>query len=192
MPHIRKISFLLLVSSSCILAQSPFGFGLKAGVPLNDALSVTPSSVADYVENTNRYIIGPFVEFRLPAGFGVEIDALYRSYDFRKTLPVEPTVSAGDWEFPVLAKKSLLRGPIQPYIEGGVALSHLSVRNVVELNHTNNYGIVLGAGVSLHVGPVRIAPEIRYDGWVFHNFDSPFGGLNSNRNQAAILVGVSF
>jgi hypothetical protein len=192
MPHKRKIFFLLLVSSTSIMAQSPFGFGLKAGVPLNDALSVTPNSVVDYVENTHRYIIGPFVEFRLPAGFGIEIDALYRSYDFRETLPAAPTVSAGDWEFPVLAKKSLLHGPIQPYIEGGVALSHLSVKNVVELNHTNNSGIVLGAGVSLHVGPVRIAPEIRYDGWVFHNFDSPFGGLNSNRNQAAVLVGVSF
>lgn len=175
-----------------MLAESPVGFGLKAGVPLNDALSVRPNTVADYVENTHRYVIGPFVEFRLPAGFGVEIDALYRSYAFRETLPASPTVSTGAWEFPVLAKKNFFGGPIQPYIEGGVALSHLSVKNVIELNHANNAGIVLGAGVSLHVGPVRIAPEIRYDGWVFHNFDSPFGGLNSNRNQASILVGVSF
>jgi len=50
-----------------MVAQSPFGFGLKAGVPLSDALSADPSSPVAYVESTNRYIIGPFVEIRLPA-----------------------------------------------------------------------------------------------------------------------------
>jgi opacity protein-like surface antigen len=188
----RKTFFLLFATTTGILAQSPFGFGLKAGVPLNDALSVPAGGAVDYIENTNRYVIGPFAEFRLPSGFSLEIDALYRSYDFRETLPSEPTVSTGAWEFPVLAKKRLFGGPIQPYIEGGVALSHLSVKDVVELNHRDNYGIVLGAGVSFHAGPVRIAPEIRYNGWIFQNFSSPFGGLNSNRNQATVLVGVSF
>jgi opacity protein-like surface antigen len=96
------------------------------------------------------------------------------------------------WEFPLLAKKSLFGGPIRPYIEGGVALSHLSVNDVLELNHRNNYGIVLGAGVSLHLGAVRVTPEIRYNGWAFQSFSSPFGGLHSNRNQATVLVGIGF
>lgn len=192
MPYIRKTLFLLLLSSTFVLAESPFGFGLKAGVPLNDALSTTPGGAIDYFQSTNRFTIGPFAEFRLPSGFSVEIDALYRSYSFRQDLPAAPSVSTNAWEFPVLAKKSLFGGPIQPYVEGGVALSHLSVKDVAELNHTNNYGIVLGAGVSLHVGPVRVAPEIRYNGWAFQNFSSPFGGLHSNRNQATVLVGVSF
>ncbi len=64
--------------------------------------------------------------------------------------------------------------------------------DVVELNHRNNYGIVLGAGVSIHLGLFRIAPELRYNGWAFKNFDSPTGSLQSNRNQAAVLVGISF
>jgi len=92
----------------------------------------------------------------------------------------------------VLARKGLFGGPIQPYIEGGVALSHLSVNDVIELNHRNNYGIVLGAGVSLHLGLFRLAPEIRYTGWAFRDFDTPMGALQSNRNQAAVLVGISF
>ena len=192
MLYIRKTFFLLLVSSTLVLAESPFGFGLKAGVPLNDALSTTPGGAIDYFQSTNRFTIGPFAEFRLPSGFSVEIDALYRSYSFRQALPAAPSVSTNAWEFPVLAKKSLFGGPIQPYVEGGVALSHLSVKDVAELNHSNNYGIVLGAGVSFHVGPVRVAPEIRYNGWAFQNFSSPFGGLHSNRNQATVLVGVSF
>ena len=188
----NKKLILFLVGTVAALAQSPFGFGLKAGVPLNDALSTPPGGAIDYFQSTHRFTIGPFAEFRLPAGFSVEIDALYRSYSFREALPQASSVSTNAWEFPVLAKKSLFGGPIQPYIEGGVALSHLSVKDVAELNHSNNYGIVLGAGVSLHVGPVRVAPEIRYNGWAFQSFSSPFGGLNSNRNQATVLVGVSF
>jgi len=190
-----KTFFLFFVGIAPLLAQSPFGFGLKAGVPLNDALSADPSSPVAYVESTHRYIIGPFVEIRLPARFSVEVDALYRSYEYRQSpgdFIVARSVSPGAWEFPVLARKALLGGPIQPYIEGGVALSHLSVADVLELNHRNNYGIVLGAGVSLHLGLFRIAPELRYNGWAFKNFDSPLGSLQSNRNQAAFLVGISF
>src|SRR5579871_4609294 len=127
----RKTFFLFLVGIAPLLAQSPFGFGLKAGVPLNDALSADPSASIPYVENTHRYVIGPFVEVRLPSRFSVEVDALYRSYDYRQTLAtradVAASVSPGAWEFPVLARKALFGGPIQPYVEGGVALSHLSV-----------------------------------------------------------------
>ncbi len=191
----RKTFFLFFVGIAPLLAQSPFGFGLKAGVPLNDALSADPTAAIPYVENTHRYVIGPFVEVRLPSRFSVEVDALYRSYDYRETLAnwfAPASVSPGAWEFPVLARKALLGGPIQPYIEGGVALSHLSVGDVVELNHRNNYGIVLGAGVSLHLGLFRIAPELRYNGWAFKDFDSPTGSLQSNRNQVAVLVGIGF
>jgi len=191
-----KTFFLLLLGIVPALAQFPVGFGLKAGIPLNDALSVNPGAAIPYLENTHRYIIGPFVEFRLPARFSVEVDALYRSYDYQQVVNsrvgfLQPT-STGAWEFPVLARKGLFGGPIQPYIEGGVALSHLSVNDVIELNHRNNYGIVLGAGVSLHLGLFRLAPEIRYTGWAFRDFDTPMGALQSNRNQAAVLVGISF
>jgi len=180
------------VASAAALAQQPFGFGLKAGVPLSHALSTTPGNAINYVETTHRYTIGPYAEFRLPSGFSVELDALYRSYSFRQTLPVAPAISTGAWEFPLLARKRLFGGPIEPYIEGGVALSHLSVKDIAELNHRTNGGVVLGAGVSFHLGLVRVTPEIRYNGWIFRNLSSPFGGLESNRNQATVLVGIGF
>lgn len=196
MIEVNKKLLLFLVATAAALAQSPFGFGLKAGVPLTDALSTTPGGAIDYFQSTHRFTVGPYAEVRLPAGFSVELDALYRSYDYGQVgnsrVGTPQSVSAGAWEFPLLAKKSLFGGPIQPYIEGGVALSHLSVNDVVELNHRDNYGIVLGAGVSFHLGLFRIAPEIRYNGWAFQNFSSPFGGLNSNRNQATVLVGIGF
>ena len=192
----NKKLILFLLATGAALAESPFGFGLKAGVPLSDALSTSPGGAINYVQSTHRYTIGPYAEFRLPSGFSVELDALYRSYDYGQVgnsrVDVPQAVSTGVWEFPLLAKKSLLGGPIQPYIEGGVALSHLSVNDVLELNHRNNYGIVLGAGVSLHVGGIRVTPEIRYNGWAFQNFSSPFGNLHSNRNQPTVLVGIGF
>ncbi|MDP9115058.1 MAG: PorT family protein [Acidobacteriota bacterium] len=191
----HKTFSLFLVGIAPLLAQGPFGFGLKAGVPLNDALTADCGAAISYIENTHRYVIGPFVEVRLPSRFSVEVDALYRSYDYSQPpgdFLVPRSVSSGTWEFPVLARKALLGGPIQPYIEGGVALSHLSVNDVIELNHRNNYGIVLGAGVSFHLGLFRVAPEIRYNGWAFKGFDSPTGLLQSNRNQMSILVGIGF
>jgi len=107
-----KTFFLFFVGIVPVVAQSPFGFGLKAGVPLNDALSADLGAPVAYVESTHRYIIGPFVEVRLPARFSVEVDALYRSYEYRQLsgwVVAPPAVSPGAWEFPVLARKALRR-----------------------------------------------------------------------------------
>ena len=63
---------------------------------------------------------------------------------------------------------------------------------MIELNHRNNYGVVIGGGVELHLGIIKITPELRYNGWALRNFTSPVGALESNRNQAVVLVGISF
>ena len=188
---LKTISLFLFVTAS-LLAQ-PFSLGLKAGVPLTDALSVQPSDAVQYVQNTHRYTVGPYFELHLPARLSIEVDALYRSYDYRQIQPASTTQPVSSWEFPVLAKYQLLGGPIRPYIEGGVSFSRLTdVAEVVDLNHRNNYGIVIGGGVEFRLGPLRISPEIRYNGWALQNFSSPLGALTSNRNQAAVLVGIGF
>ena len=192
----RKTFLLFLVVAASLFAQ-PVGVGIKAGIPLNDALSVKPSGAIQYLENTHRYTVGPFIELRLPAHLALEVDALYRSYEYSQVVQTLHyqlrTQSANAWEFPVLAKYKLLGGPIQPYLEGGVAFSRLmDIPDVIELNHRNNYGVVIGGGVELHLGIMRITPEIRYNGWTFQNFSTPLGALESNRNQAAVLVGISF
>jgi hypothetical protein len=188
----QKTVLLFLVAAASLLAQ-PVGLGLKAGIPLNDALSLRPTTTLQYLQDTHRYTVGPFLELRLPAHSAIEIDALYRSYEYRRIVPTLAAQSANSWEFPVLGKYKLLGGPIQPYIEGGVAFSRLTdIPDVVELNHRNNYGVVLGGGVELHLGFIRVTPEIRYNGWALRNFTTPLGQLQSNRSQAAVLVGISF
>jgi opacity protein-like surface antigen len=185
----QRTFLLFLVCASAAFAQI-IGAGLKVGAPLTDALNVNPSNAISYVESTHRYVVGPYFELRLPERFSVEFDALYRSYEYQRF--AGPSVSPSVWEFPLLAKKTLFGGPLQPYVEGGVSLAHVSVNDVIELNHRTNYGVVLGAGVSFHLGFVKIAPELRYNGWAFRNFDSPDGALQSNRNQASLLVGIGF
>src|SRR5260370_12155535 len=111
---------LYLVAAVSLFAQ-PVSVGVKAGVPLTDALSVRPGAALQYLEDTHRYTVGPFIELRLPAHLALEIDALYRSYEYSQVTRRMVTQSVNSWEFPVLAKYKLLGGPIQPYIEDAVA-----------------------------------------------------------------------
>src|SRR5205814_5398215 len=67
--------------------DSPIGIGVKGGVPLNDAFVVQQSNPIRYVADTHRYTFGPYVDLRLPAGFGVEVDALYKTYEYRQVVP---------------------------------------------------------------------------------------------------------
>jgi hypothetical protein len=47
-------------------------------VPLNYPAPFPRCSIQNYKDESRPYTIGPSVEFRLPVGFAVEIDALYR------------------------------------------------------------------------------------------------------------------
>ena len=182
----------LVVAAAGACAQ-PIGVGLKSGAPLNDAFSVRTPNPLGYAAEARHFIAGPYIELNLPAHLAIEIDALYRSYGYRAAAVQGSAVDAGSWEFPVLGKYRMFSGPIRPYIEGGVAFSRLTdVPRVIELNRKNNYGMVAGAGVELRLGFARISTEIRYNGWTRRFFDSPGGYLQSNRNQAVVLVGIGF
>ena len=138
-----KTFFLFFVLTSSALAQ-PIGVGIKAGVPLTDALTLKPSTTLQYLQDTHRFTVGPYVELHLPAHLVIEIDALYRSYEFQRVIPSAAKQSVSSWEFPVLGKYKLFGGPIQPYIEGGVAFSRLSdIPSITELQHRNNRPLVV-------------------------------------------------
>jgi opacity protein-like surface antigen len=173
--------------------SSPIGIGVKGGVPLNDAFVVREQNPVSYIADTHRYIVGPYVELRLPAGFGIELDALYQTYEYRQVVPAPVRdQNSHDWQFPLLVKYRFLPGPVKPYVEAGAAFSHLSVHDVRELDDRNTWGFVLGGGVDVRVGPVHITPEIRYTGWTSRHFDSPGTLLQSNRNVAAVMLGIGF
>jgi len=199
--------------------SQPFSFGVRGGLPMTDFLSATQSGNFSFTSNTNRYIVGPTAELRLPFGLGVEVDALYRRFSYNGTGVIAGTggvvqttsTSSGAWEFPLLLKYRLKAPIIHPYIDGGVAWDTLSgltqavtntlaghptstssTSNPAELTNNTTTGFVLGAGVSVKVLLIRISPEIRYTRWGAKHFLDPNGGLSSNQNQAEFLVGITF
>lgn len=185
----KTFSFIfVLLGFAGIAAAQPVIGGLKIGAPLTDAFNIASSpSLQTITANANDYTLGPFVEVKLPFKFSIEADALYRGYSFGIS---GQTTNAHSWDFPIVAKYHLLKGPINPYIEGGLDFSHLSdIPNAFPLNHNSNFGIVVGAGVQLNLLVLRISPEIRYTGDTLKNFA---GVVDSNRNQLAFLVGIGF
>ena len=121
----KTFSFIfVLLGWAGIAAAQPVMAGLKIGAPLTDAFSVANSGTLQSVTaNANDYTLGPFVEVKLPFKFSIEADALYRGYSFGVA---GQSVGAHSWDFPIVAKYHLLKGPINPYIEGGLDFSHLS------------------------------------------------------------------
>src|SRR5215472_2716739 len=135
-------TFLLVVVSAVIAAAQPIGAGLKVGGTLTDTINY-----ALLHESSKSAIVGAYVEVRLPAKFAIEGDFLYQT-DFGLVPPF--TSSGSQWVFPILAKYRFTNGIVRPYVEGGLAFSHLSdVANIPSLNHESNFGIVLGGGIEL-------------------------------------------
>src|SRR6266496_6522197 len=80
----------------------PIGMGVKVGVPATDAFKVLPfPTFAAFTGDSPRYTVGPYVEVRLPLKLALELDALYRSYDFRSLAGSE---TSNSWEFPLVVK----------------------------------------------------------------------------------------
>jgi hypothetical protein len=181
-------TLLCFVVAAGFASAQPFGGGLKVGVPATDAFQVFPvPSPSVFTGEAPRYTVGPYVELRLPASMSIEVDALYRSYDFRSA---GVGASASSWEFPVLIKHRFFAGPVRPYIDAGVSFSRLSDINLSSLNHRSNYGIVVGGGLEFNLFLIKVSPEVRYTGWALRDFDG--SQVQSKRNQLAVLVGFGF
>jgi hypothetical protein len=166
----------------------------------------TPRSA--FTSVPHRYIVGAAAELHLPAGFGIELDALYRrlSYDGRTTLGSVLTNSRTDgnaWEFPLLVKYRFPGPVLKPFVAAGAAWDTLSgLKQAVvgkpaggdppELANSTSRGIVIGAGLEIHALKVRIVPELRYTRWGAAHFRDLNGGVLSRRNQAEFLLGIVF
>ncbi len=181
-----------VLAASAFGAEIPFfGAGVKLGAPLIDAFNVSSNpTLTTFSASSSHFTVGPYIEIRLPLGLGLEMDFLHRGLEYRNA---GNRLGSSNWEFPVLAKYRLFRGPIRPFVDGGLSFSKLSdvqkVNSFAAVQHSNSYGIVLGGGLEIKTPAVRFTPEIRYTGYTFLTFDSL---LRTNRNQATFLVGIGF
>lgn len=195
---------LLCVLSSTAFAQFPLSVGIKGGVSLTDAYQnnnysvSTPflgSSTFRYFSDAKDYIVGPFVQLRLPFGLAVEADGLYRPLSFASNTQL-PNLNYGfssrfiTWEFPILAQYRFRFPIVSPYIEGGPSFRTTTTNT----QYLSNRGLAFGAGVNIHALLVRVSPEIRYTRWESDASAIAATGVPaySNQNQVEFLVGLAF
>jgi len=193
---------LLFVFALNSFAAGPILFGVRGGVPFN--VGDTLTSGLGSLTTTRRMEVGPTVGVRLPLGFSVEGDALFR----RDTLKLgqfagfNPNIHSDSWEFPVMLKYTGGRKLISPVFGVGVAARHINdFSNLGPVpafllngrSEANSVGFVTGGGVRFQMGPVHVTPEIRYTRWGGGGLTqqllnlTPFGN-----NDVSFLVGITF
>ena len=213
-------SWVIFLAAAPLAVAQPFSFGIKGGVPLTDFLNATSTGNLGYVTTTNRYIVGPEAELRLPFGFGVEFNALYRHLQYSSVsntvdVLINSSTTSGAWEFPLLAKYRFPAKVARPYVSAGVVWDTLSglgqtitqtviPTQITSTSHTSSpaelrkntvSGFVAGVGIEIHLLVLHISPEIRYTRWGSQHFlynPAPPGSIESNQNQAEFLVGFTF
>ncbi len=164
-------------------------------------------SIRNYTDESRPYTLGPSVEFRLPAGFAIEIDALYRRLGLRDSGVTAFTAydvfsdrwRGNAWEFPVLAKYYFrTRERWQPFVGAGMAMRYLSRQHqgneaglfgsFYEV-HQSNRQLIAGetgaAGIRFRTGRIEWLPQFRYSRW-------NASGILTESNEAEILVGIAF
>lgn len=198
-----KLASLFLAGTISVFGQ--LSFGVRGGIPFTNFFQAASNPSETFNSSATRFIIGPTVELRLPAGFGLEGDALFRRFQYNASANLVDVVlhnsASNAWEFPLLVKYRTPGLFVKPFLDGGVAFDHWSgtrqLAQVTGLNSTSgtsgsNTGFVAGAGIELHLPLVRLSPEVRYTRWGAASVTDLGGALRSNQNQAEFLVGLTF
>jgi opacity protein-like surface antigen len=218
--HFMRPLLLLLLGAAPAFSQL-FSYGVKAGVPLTDFVDAASGTNAagfiDFATHTNRYIVGATGELHLPFGLGVEVDVLYRHFNYQETsqnlvMASTSNTTGNAWEFPLLGKYRFTKIKlIHPYVDAGVSFDSLQglsqtvrtalmVTNVIstssgtpsQLQNSTTRGYVFGGGLDFKFLLVHIQPEIRYTRWGAKHFIDPSGLLHSSENQGEFLLGITF
>jgi len=162
------------------LSAQLINWGVKGGVPFNDAVK----AAGTFSSNFSRWTVGPVVEVNLPAGLGLEFDALYR----RTGYSTSSAYNSGSIEFPLLVKYKFPGTLARMYVDGGFVFRRIG--DIPLLVDANSKGFVFGAGFRYDLKLVKISPELRYTRWDNEPFRMP--NLSSARNQTEFLIGITF
>ena len=135
--------FVLYFFTATLASAQIVSLGVKGGVPATQALAGSYSSPTTILD-TGRWTVGPTIEFRLPFGFSVEADALYRGYREQFSFagngfiippgtnvnPVIPAFFVSShsntkvWDFPLLLKYRIGSHGFRPFVDAGYTFSH--------------------------------------------------------------------
>lgn len=182
-----KFMMLALAAASMLRADA-LGVGVRGGLPLGDAFTSVENR--DFrVFGRNRFVVGPTVELRLPAGVGFSFDVLYRRYAFEtETTGLQ---SASQWEFPLMFRYRFPGIVVRPFVAAGPTLNRLtgitSIRN-------STVGLAIGGGLDIKIPFFHVTPELRYSR-LFQEVNVRPGTASSllqNQNRVDVLVGFTF
>jgi hypothetical protein len=200
-----KLAIVILFAGLSAWAQ-PFTAGVKVGLPMTDFINTVNGQSSSV---TNRYLVGPTAELHLPFSLGIELDALYRHFNYQNVIgsgasAVVNVNTAGAWEFPLLLKYRFKGSLARPYIDAGVAWDKITgltstvqrsvttggVANPSGEQDSNSVGAVVGFGLDLHF-VIHVLPEVRFTRWTSAHFNIN-NVLSSNQSQAEFMVGITF
>lgn len=205
----NKIKIITLVFCFAPFASAQF---IGAGVKLGAA----PTKWADNVgietstkDDSSTFVVGPYVELRLPLGFAIEADGLYRSVGAITTANLTDAVvnsvsDARSWEFPIMAKYRFPTPVLKPFVVAGPSFrwtgrqainssctgtNCTDIPSAIRNDSFSQAGFVVGGGLEWKAGPLRLAGEGRYTRYTKETF-SQFNA--TNQNQAQILFSIGF
>ena len=143
------LNVLFVSIATAMLSAQPVSVGVLGGVPLVDQTTGNDES--------RRYLVGPSVEVRLPAGFALEADALYQRIGNTSSfalidsfLGASAVVTTGEitriranaWEFPLLGKYYFRRNSAwQPFVGTGWAFRFAEI-------HESGTETIVNAGLA--------------------------------------------
>jgi len=194
----RPVGIVILVGLGAAgAAAQRLGVGVTGGMPLTAPLTAEPPA---FHADRSRWTAGPSLDVGLAGGFSLRLEALYRRFGYRYEAPesagpageiVRPSVRR--WEFPLLIRYQPGRGRLRPFLSAGVCLNRIAGASELrdgpaELRHRQALGYVLGGGLEIGSGRVRLAPELRYTHWGDRNFGVRDTALRSNLDQLDLLA----
>lgn len=168
-----------------------FGLGVKGGYPFTGLLvaNFVAGNPLPSLSSSDNYMVGPAVELRMPLGFAIEADGLYRGTDYHLvnggTFPT--LIQSSSWEIPYLAKFRFPIPLVKPFVEGGGAYRTFNdLPSGITASHN---AFVLGGGIELKIRRLRLSGELRYLRW---NQPSTNILLQFLGNQGEALFGIMF
>jgi hypothetical protein len=189
----RSVSVLFLTAGLASAAHLDFGVGVgvKAGIPFTDLLETTGAITGPppALSQEDNYIVGPVVELRLPFGFAIEADGLYRgtNYHVANTGNLPTVIKSSSWEIPYLAKFRFPIPLLKPFVvAGGAYRTFNDLPPGITATHN---AFVAGGGLELRLGRLRLSGEARYLRWG----EPPANAAAFlTRSQGEVLFGLIF
>ena len=188
---LSSVALALFVLEGLLPAQHldfGFGVGVKGGVPFIPLAEAGVGLIGSLSERDN-YIIGPVVEMRLPFGFAIEADGLYRGTSYQVTNGTGgfATIDSSSWEIPYLAKFRFPIPLLKPFVVAGG--SYRTLDNLQPGITPTHNAFVAGAGLELRIKRLRLSAEARYLRWG----EPPASDVaRLKQSQGEVLFGVIF